>query len=56
VKVEDNRNGECKFWLTEVHLARNRGVRAADLRAIERLVFEHRVLLLEKYDERHHRG
>jgi len=48
-------DGECKFWLNGVRLARNRGVRATDLRAIERLVFQHRVLLLEKYNEHHHR-
>lgn len=35
-------DGECKFWLDNVRLARNRGVRLLDLRAIERLVFEHR--------------
>jgi len=46
-------DGECKFWLTTLHLARNDGVRATDLRAIKRLTFQHRRFLLEKYDEHH---
>ncbi len=46
-------DGECKFWLDDVRLARNRGVRPHDLRAIERLVFEHRALFRERYDEFH---
>lgn len=46
-------DGECKFWLDSVRLARNRGVRPLDLRAIERLVFEHRALLLDAYNDFH---
>jgi hypothetical protein len=48
-----NADGECKFWLQSVALARNRGVRAHDLREIERLVFEHQTLLITKYNEYH---
>lgn len=47
--------GECKFWLDAVQLARNRGIRPQDLREIERLVFEHRVVLMAKYYEYHGR-
>jgi hypothetical protein len=47
--------GECKFWLEPVGLARNRGIAGHELREIERLVFEHRELLTEKYHEHHHR-
>jgi hypothetical protein len=45
--------GECKFWLDPIGLARNRGIRRHELREIERLVFEHQQLLIEKYHERH---
>ena len=48
-------NGECKFWLEPVSLARNRGIAAPDLRDIERLVFEHRQLLQDSYHEYHNR-
>ena len=44
---------ECKFWLEPVALARNRGVPAHDLRAIERLVFEYQDFLIQKYHEYH---
>jgi hypothetical protein len=47
--------GECKFWLETVRLARNRGIRAQNLRRIERLVFENREILMERYDEYHRR-
>jgi hypothetical protein len=45
--------GECKFWLDDVRLARNRGVPPHDLRTIERLVFEHQMMLLSRYHEFH---
>ena len=45
--------GECKFWLDPISLAHNRGVRAADLRRIERLVFEHHELLVRSYHAYH---
>lgn len=47
--------GECKFWLDPIRLAKNRGVRSHEVRSIERLVFEHRDFLMENYDEYHHR-
>ena len=48
-------DGECKFWLDPIGLAHNRGIAAPDLREIERLVFEHRELLLRRFHEYHHR-
>jgi hypothetical protein len=46
-------NGEAKFWLVPVALARNRGVPPHDLREIERLIFENRQTLIDKYHEYH---
>lgn len=46
-------DGECKFWLEPVILAQNRGIKAHDLRELERLVFEHKQLFIEKYHEFH---
>ena len=46
-------DGECKFWLEPVRLARNNGVTPVTVREIERLVFEYLELLLEKYHEYH---
>ena len=43
--------GECKFWLEPIALASVRSVRPHDVREIERLVFEHRLLLLAAYHE-----
>lgn len=45
--------GECKFWLDPIQLARNRGMPAHRLREIERLVFEHRAYLIDEYNEYH---
>ena len=42
--------GECKFWLDPIKLARNKGVPAPMLRNIERLVFENIELIKEKYN------
>jgi len=44
-------DGECKFWLEPIRLARNKGVSPITVREIERLVFEHKALLEEKYYE-----
>ncbi|MCB1316608.1 MAG: DUF4160 domain-containing protein [Leptospiraceae bacterium] len=49
----ENPDGECKFWLNPVQLAHNRGVKAVDLRRIERLVFFYYQLLLDSYNEFH---
>ena len=42
--------GECKFWLDPIKLARNKGVPAPMLRNIERLVFENIEFIKEKYN------
>jgi hypothetical protein len=47
-----NADGECKFWLAPVRLARNRGLKPVDMRQAERLVFEYEEFLLRKYRER----
>lgn len=44
-------DGECKFWLEPIRLARNKGVPPITVREIERLVFEHKALFEEKYHE-----
>ncbi len=48
-------DGECKFWLRPVRLARNTGLPAHEVRKIERLVYENRELLETKYNEFHQR-
>ena len=44
-------DGECKFWLDPVTLAHNQGIKAVDLRNIERMVFKNQTLLKEKFRE-----
>jgi len=44
-------DGECKFWLDPVRLARNKGVPPRTVRIIESMVFENLRFLKEKYDE-----
>lgn len=46
-------DGECKFWLHSIRLARNKGIAPHILREIEKLVYEHQTFLKEKYYERH---
>jgi hypothetical protein len=46
-------DGECKFWLSPISLARNRGIPAHQLREIESIVFDQQELLLEKFNEYH---
>ena len=46
-------DGECKFWLKPIRLARNKGVSPITLRDIEKLVFENLTLLKDKYYEIH---
>lgn len=48
-------DGECKFWLDPVRLARNKSVAPHVVREIEKLVFQHRDLLRAKYYEHHNR-
>lgn len=47
--------GECKFWLDPVRLARNKGIAPHALREIEKLIYEYQHLLKEKYHEYHYR-
>jgi hypothetical protein len=44
---------ECKFWLDPIALAKNRGLSPHGLRHIERLVYDHQTLLVEKFNEYH---
>ena len=46
-------DGECKFWLDPVRLARNRGLSPTIIRKIEKLVFENLNFLKEKYHAIH---
>ena len=46
-------DGECKFWLEPIRLARNRGVSPDVVRIIERHVFENYDFLIGKYYEYH---
>jgi hypothetical protein len=48
-------DGECKFWLDPVRLARNKGVSPQVLRRLEQLVFEHQSFLKERFYEFHKR-
>ena len=43
--------GECKFWLSPVRLAKNKGIKPHDIREIERLIFENEIFLKDKYNE-----
>jgi hypothetical protein len=45
--------GECKFWLSPVRLATNRGLRPEVVRQLERLVFEHAEYLKKRYTSFH---
>lgn len=44
-------DGERKFWLSPVRLARVEGVRPIEVRRIETAVIEHEALFLEKWHE-----
>ena len=46
-------DGECKFWLEPIRLARNKGVPAGVVRTIEKLVFENQAFFQERYNEYH---
>ena len=47
--------GECKFWLNPVWLARNRGVAPHLIRTMGKLVFQYAGFLEEKHHEHHPR-
>lgn len=51
----DTPDGECKFWLDPIKLARNRNVKPHVVREIEKLVFENLVALRKAYDTFHNR-
>ena len=51
----DTPDGECKFWLDPIALARNRGVPPVELRKIERIVYDRQAFFLEKFHEFHGR-
>ncbi|MFH0786121.1 MAG: DUF4160 domain-containing protein [Pseudomonadota bacterium] len=44
-------DGECKFWLDPIRLARNIGVSPRTIRLIERIVFEYQNYFKEKFNE-----
>lgn len=46
-------DGECKFWLDPIKIARNMNLKPTVLRQIERLVFENKDFLMAKYLEYH---
>ncbi len=46
-------DGECKYWLDPIRLARNKGIPPHVVREIEKLVFKHQGLFREKYNEFH---
>lgn len=45
--------GECKFWLDPIALAKNIGLKPTIIRQIEKLVFQHQIFLKDKYNEYH---
>ncbi|MGE5427252.1 MAG: DUF4160 domain-containing protein [Methylococcaceae bacterium] len=45
--------GECKFWLDPVKLARNQNLSPKVIRQIEKLVFENSLFLYAKHNEFH---
>jgi hypothetical protein len=50
----DTGDGECKFWLEPIRLARSRNISPVELRRIEAAVFEHQDLFKEKWHEFFH--
>lgn len=47
----DTGDGECKFWLAPVRLARSENIKPVELRRIEAAVIENETLFLEKWHE-----
>jgi len=47
----DTGDGECKFWLAPVRLARSEGVKPVELRRIEAVVIDREIFFLEKWHE-----
>jgi hypothetical protein len=52
IHIETN-DGECKFWLDPVRLARNKGVSPRTVRNLEKLFFGNLIFLKEKFNEFH---
>ncbi len=48
-------DGECKFWLSPVRLAKVEGVKPVEVRRIEMAVAAHEGFLLEKWHEQNSR-
>ena len=46
-------DGECKFWLMPVQLAKSQNVKPHEIREIEKLVFQNVEYLIAKYYEYH---
>ena len=46
-------DGECKFWLDPIKLARNKNLKPHTIREIERLVYENQEFLKKAYNEYH---
>lgn len=44
-------NHECKFWLSPIGVARNKGIPPHELRQLEHLIFENQEMFMEKYNE-----
>lgn len=47
----DSGDGECKFWLQPIRLAKSCNISPIELRRIEAAVFEHQELFKEKWHE-----
>jgi hypothetical protein len=45
--------GECKFWLAPIMLAKNLGLSPQQLRQVEQLVYANRRIFWEKFNEFH---
>lgn len=50
----DTGDGECKYWLEPIRLAKSRNISPVELRRIEVAVFEHQDLFKEKWHEFFH--
>lgn len=50
IEIDDT---ECKFWLDPIRLAAIYGVKAHQIREIERIIYKHVELFIEKYNEYH---
>ncbi len=46
-------DGECKFWMEPIVLARNIGIKPHIIREIEKYVYDNAEFLKEKYNEYH---